>query len=122
MIYWNVISSFFISLYSIYLYQELIVNLLTIFTFLPPLISLLDKEKVYQNKIIRYTIFLIVNLLLVLILEKLTIPNFTFKLEKNGLTIVLLSLTKLLCTSFSYFYMLQITYLSCSITMIPLKK
>lgn len=122
LIYWNIVTSFFISINNVYLYQDLIVNLLTIFTFLPPLISLLDKEQIYQNKIIRYTIFLIINLLLVLILEKLNIPNFTFKLEKNGLIIVLLSLTKLLCTSFSYFYMLQITYLSCRITMIPLKK
>lgn len=109
---WSILISIFITKKNFYLYQELIVILIPIFTFFPPIVSLLDKEGQIQKKIIKYSIFLIINLLTIIVFEKISVPNFSFYVSYKNIIFIILSLIKLLCTSFIYFYILQITYLS----------
>lgn len=109
---WCILVSIIITKKNLYLYEDLIIILIPIFTFLPPVVSLIDKEGTFQKKLIKYSIFLIINLLFLIIFDKMNIQNFYFDANQGNLIPILLSLFKLLCTSFSYFFITQITYLS----------
>jgi len=109
---WCILSSILISKKNFYLSEGIIPLLITIFSFLPPIVSLINKEEYNQKKIIKYTIFLLINLLCLIVFKEINIQNFKFNSEQEKLVPFILSLINLLCTSFAYFYIIQITYLS----------
>ncbi len=110
--YFCLISSIIIVKKNLYLYDNLIIILIPIFSFLPPVISIINKEITFQKKVINYCILLMINLLFITISDKIGIQNFYFDMEQGKILFIFLSLLKLLCTSFSYFFIIQVTYLS----------
>lgn len=110
--YFCLIASIIIVKKNLYLYDNLIIILIPIFSFLPPVISIINKDITFQKKVINYCILLMINLLFITISDKIGVQNFYFDMEQGKILFLLLSLLKLLCTSFSYFFIIQVTYLS----------
>lgn len=109
---WIFASCLLISQQNLYITNDLIQTLITIFVFFPPVVALLDKNNEFKNPIIRQTIFLIISLLFLILLKEMKIQNFSFSTkESNGITVIFM-LIKLLITSCSYFWIIQISYLS----------
>lgn len=109
---WIFSSCLLISQQNLYITNDLIQTLITIFVFFPPVVALLDKNNEFKNPIIKQTIFLIISLLFLVLLKETKIQNFSFSTkESNGITVIFM-LIKLLITSCSYFWIIQISYLS----------
>lgn len=111
-IFFCLLASIIITKKNLYLYNDLIIILIPIFTFLPPVITLIDNEKPMQKKVVKYTIFLIISLLFIILLNRINVENFYFDMEQGKIIPIFLSLLKLLCTSISYFFIINTTYLS----------
>lgn len=103
---------------KIHLSTSLVEVLIPIFTFIPPIIALIEKENPIHKTIIRYSIFLIANLLLIIVFNNMQIPDYTFQIIKEIPLIILFSLVKLLINSFVYFYIIQITYQSVNLCVV----
>lgn len=107
---WGIYSLIFIPFQNFYMNNKLFNYLIPIFSFFPPVIAILDTERKYRNKIIKYSILVITSLLCLVILEESQIANFTFVINEESGFIILLSLIKLLITSYCYFGILQVLH------------